>query len=163
MWKKVPFLLGILEIMVMFFPGVALAGLWDYYPEYDAFLLLSRGDINMGLPVPQPSGGDYWEAQNALFILFRCPREHWQVILDGDDFVSGQHSIPRHWMEWRAGSGDYQSMKPAGYGLVLARSEDFPDNILDIHYLFLSFRLLLPQWKPAGEYASEMQVTLFCW
>ena len=164
MWKKVPVILVILGTMVMFFPGMALAGLIDYYPEYDgAFLLLMRGEIDLGLPTPAPSGGDYWEMRNALLVLFRCPREQWQVILNGDDFVSGTHSVRRQLMEWRNESGYYQSMKPAGNYLVLARSEDFPGNILYLHYLWLSFRLSLPQWAPAGEYASEMQVTLFCW
>ncbi|NLY88241.1 MAG: hypothetical protein GX085_01255 [Firmicutes bacterium] len=162
MWKKVPVLL---IIVVLFFPGLIFAGTWDYYPEHNAWLLLSTGEVNLGLPAPGPSGDDYWEARNALLIIFQCLKRgrRWQVSLNGGDFVAGNHAIKRHRMEWRTASGSYQSLKPAGHELVLAQSGDYPGSELNLHLLLLSFRLSLAQWEPAGEYAGEMRVTLFCW
>lgn len=163
--KIIPVLLGIM-LMLIISPGLALGSTIDIYPEHLAWLLLSTGEVDLGLPVPDPSGhGDCWELRNALYIMFQClqPREKWQVSLNGSDFVSGKYSIKRNRMELKIGEGSYQSLKPAGHELVLARSEDFPGNDITLHILRLSFRLLLSKWEPSGEYAGEMNVTVFFW
>ncbi|HHU81971.1 MAG TPA: hypothetical protein GXZ26_03120 [Firmicutes bacterium] len=162
MRKKVPVLLG---LVVIFFPGLVFGGLIDYYPEYDAWLALFPGEVDLGLPAPGSSGGDYWETRTPLIITFQCPQpgRNWQLSLNGNDFAAGNHIIKRQRMEWRNWTGSYQSMKPARQELILARSRDFPGNEWILHLLFLYFRLQLDQWEPAGEYASEMRVTLFCW
>ena len=44
MWKKVPVLLA---IVVILFPGVAFGGLYDYDPEFNAWLLLFPCEVNL--------------------------------------------------------------------------------------------------------------------
>jgi len=154
-----------LGIVVLIFPGLAFGGTWDYDPEFEAWLMLFPGELNLGLPVRHPSGGDYWETIVPLVVVFQCLRfrEGWQVSLNGGDFVSGNHTVKRQWMEWRIYPGNYESLKPAGQELILARSRDFRGNERGFFYYLLNFRLLLDEWVPAGEYTGEMRVTLFCW
>lgn len=162
MWKKVPVLLA---IVVILFPGVAFGGLYDYDPEFNAWLLLFPGEVNLGLPQRHPSGGDYWETRSPLNIAFQCLRfrRGWQVSINGGDFKSGNHTIRRQEMEWRVSPGNYESMKPAGQEVILARSQDYPGHEWGLFYFMLNFRMLLDEWAPAGEYSSEMRVTFFCW
>src|SRR5690606_40147892 len=66
----------------------------------------------------------------SLNIAFQCLRfrRGWQVSINGGDFKSGNHTIRRQEMEWRVSPGNYESMKPAGQEVILARSQDYPDR-----------------------------------
>ena len=108
--------------------------------EFGALLSLGNSVANLGELKTDPFDPtlEYFEAENAISFNVLVLFGQWQLLLSGEDFVSGGERIPLERLEWKLQSGSYRRMPAPGKNQEVARYS----GLLRLYSDYLSFRLV---------------------
>ena len=135
--------------------GAVRAG--DIDLEIGALLALGNTVASLGELKTDPFDPtiEYFEAENAISFSGIVVGE-WQLLLSGEDFVSGADRIPLEQMEWKLRGGTYRRMPARGRYQEIMRVS----GLLKIFSDNLSFRLVLKGDESPGRYNNLLTLTL---